>query len=77
MASNWSGFKRGQLYDVPLHDNNRQYTSVSTGLVKVQQDRMNKGFSDWLHTLRDPNFPPMTYPDHATHPAINGCTFAL
>ena len=43
MTSAWDGFKGGQLFDVPLHDTNRQYATVSTGLVRVQPDSVAKG----------------------------------
>ena len=53
MTSAWDGFKAGQLFEVPLHDSNQQYDAVSTGLVKVQPDRVNKGLVEWVNTLND------------------------
>ena len=35
----WTGFKRGRPFDIPLHDNNMQYATINSGLVKVQPDK--------------------------------------
>ena len=35
MASDWSGFQGGQNFSVPLHDNDQQCRSITTGLVKI------------------------------------------
>ena len=77
MTSDWKGFEGGQLFEVPLHDNNQQYRNISTGLVKIQPDQMGQGFIDFLTPIKDPAFPPMTYPGNSTYVAINGCPLAL
>ena len=54
MTSDWeAGFRGGQPFDVPLHDNDKEYRTVTTGLVKVQPDRANKGLVDWINTNND------------------------
>ena len=51
-----------------------RYTTVSTGLVRVQPDRFSRSFVDYFAvTFASPNFPPLTYPNHATKYAANGC----
>ena len=77
MTSDWKGFEGGQLFEVPLHDNNQQYRNISTGLVKIQPDQMGQGFVDFLATYNDPAFLPMAYPDNSTSVAINGCPLAF
>ena len=77
MTSDWKGFEGGQLFEVPLHDNNQQYRTISTGLVKIQPDQMGQGFIDFLTPIKDPAFPPMALPDNSSHVAINGCPLAL
>ena len=75
MTSAWDGFKRDQLYQVPLYDDSdQQYGTVSTGLVKVQPDILNQGLVDWIN-----NFPlnthgdPLRHPQQAGYNSINGC----
>ena len=58
---------------MPLHDSNQQYDTVSTGLVKVQPDRVNKGLVDWVNTLNDPDLPQLSHPNHADCYTVNGC----
>jgi len=67
------GESTGQLYEVPLHDNNRQGTPVRTGLVKVQPDQFSAVSADWLRPFADPDYPAIEYPDHSTFTAVNGC----
>ena len=51
MTSAWDGFKGGQLFDVPLHDKDREYRTVSTGLVRVRPAGIfGKGLTDWVGT---------------------------
>ena len=61
------GFKQGQLYEVPLHDNDRQYTTVTTGLVKVQPDRLGEPLVEWANTGGRfiPDLPAVTYVEQA------------
>jgi len=77
MTSDWKGFEGGQLFEVPLHDNNQQYRNISTGLVTIQPDQMGQGFIDFLTPINDPAFLPMTYPGNSTGIAINGCPLAF
>ena len=78
MTSDWKGFEGGQLFEVPLHDNNQQYRNISTGLVKIQPSRVGgQGFLDFLAPFNDPAFAPMTLPNNASAWAINGCPMAL
>ena len=43
MSSFTRRFEGGKLYEVPLHDNNVQYRTVSTGLVEIQPDFTSPG----------------------------------
>ena len=75
-----SGEKRqqtGQIFEVPLHDNNQQYTTMSTGLIRVQAESVSKGLADWFAVMRDPDYPPMEYPDHAFWSASSGCPLSV
>ena len=78
MTSEWDGFKGGQLFEVPLHDNNLQYDTVSTGLVKVQTDRFPEAFVNWTNsfTNEDRNLPNFTYPGNSV-PGGHGCPLSL
>ena len=67
MTSDWKGFQGGQLFEVPLHDNNQQYRNISTGLVRIQPDQAGEGFVNVLNNLTDEKFDPLTYPDNATY----------
>ena len=67
MTSNWTGFKGGQIFEVPLHANNKQYRTISTGLVRIQPDQMGEGFVDHVNQFTDPAFPPMIYPENSTY----------
>ena len=77
MTSDWKGFEGGQLFEVPLHDNNQQYRNISTGLVKIQPDRFGQAYVDFLTPYYDPAFPPLSYPGNSSSNAINGCPLAL
>ena len=77
MTSDWKGFEGGQLFEVPLHDNNQQYRNISTGLVKIQPSGVGQGFVDFLTPFNDPAFPPMSLPGNASVAAVNGCPMAL
>ena len=69
MTSDWKGFQGGQLFEVPLHDNNQQYRNISTGLVRIQPGQMGESFVDWffMNQLTDPAFPPFSYPHNSTY----------
>ena len=75
MTSTMKGFKAGQLFEVPLHNNDRQYATVLTGLIKVQPDRLGKPLVEWANGggRYIPDLPAVTYPDHAQWAAVNGC----
>ena len=73
MTAAWDGFKGGLLFDVPLHDTDREYATVSTGLVLVQHDILPSGFVDWINKYTDTSLPPVSYPSHAQFAAVNGC----
>ena len=73
MAPDWSGFRGGQNFSVPLHDKDRQYRNVTTGLVKVQPDNLGRGFVSFMKSISDPNLPNVSYPDHASWEGFNGC----
>ena len=77
MTSDWKGFEGGQLFEVPLHDNNQQYRTISTGLVKIQPDQIGQSSIDLLTPINDPAFPPMTLPGKAWNVALNGCPLAF
>ena len=82
MTSDWPReWKQWQRlpFEVPLHDNDQQYATVSTGLIKVQPDIVNKRHTDWLIRLSSPDFPPYLYADPASHTAgsVNGCPLSL
>ena len=79
MTSEWDGVKGGQLFEVPLHDNNLQYDTVSTGLVKVQTDRLPEAFVNWTNsfTNEDLNLPNFTYPGNSVQAAVGGCPLSL
>ena len=67
----WTGFKRGQPFHIPVHDNNIQCDTIESGLVKVQPDHCGKGLSAMMMSNQDLNFPPTTA-DASLH-GINGC----
>ena len=77
MTSDWKGFEGGQLFEVPLHDNNQQYRNISTGLVKIQPDRFGQDAVDFFTPHFDPAFPPMSFPSNSSYAAFNGCPLAL
>lgn len=66
-------FEGGKLYKVPLHDNNVQYRTVSTGLVEIQPDFTAAGYEDFLNApgRADPLYPMLKGP--ASEVAANGC----
>ena len=67
MTSDWDGFKRNQSFEVPLHDNNQQYRTISTGLVRIQPDFFGQGFIDFITPYYAEGFPPLSYPDNSTY----------
>ena len=75
MTSGWKGFKRGQPFEVPLHNSNQQQSTFSTGLVRIQPDFFGKGFVDFFNRLTDPAFPIMD-PGTTAYTA-NGCPLSL
>ena len=52
-------FKDGQSFDVPLHDNNQPYRTISTGLIRIQTDVLGIGFANAMGRLGryQPAFP--------------------
>lgn len=46
---------RGGLYEVPLHDNNIQYRTFSTGLIDIEPDLLGPGMERWLNAPGRPN----------------------
>ena len=44
-------FKDGQSFDVPLHDNNQPYRTISTGLIRIQTDISGVGLADAFGSL--------------------------
>lgn len=71
MTSDWDGFKRNQSFEVPLHDNDQQYRTISTGLVQIQPDRFGQGFIDFITPSYVEGFPPMSLPGNASYVAIS------
>ena len=65
------GYMRGQNFSVPLHDNNRPYRTVATGLIKVQPDRCGPGIVKFLNDGADPSLPKL--PANVSCQAANGC----
>jgi len=64
-------------YLVPLHDYNKAYTAVSTGLVRVQPEGFSNATVAWFQTLlKDAAYPPILYPTHSTFLAANGCSLS-
>ena len=66
-------------FEVPLHDNDKQYGTFTTGLIKVQGDIVNERHTDWLIRLSSPDFPEYLYADPASHTSgsVNGCSLSL
>ena len=77
MTSDWKGFKAGQLFQVPLHDNNQQYATVSTGLVQIQPDHCSNETVAWINRYADPDLPPLIYPKHSVCNGVNGCPLSI
>ena len=73
MTSGSGGFKRGQFFEVPLHENNQQYGTCRTGLIRVQPDILGETLVGWINQFKDPDYPELRYPDHATFNSVNGC----
>ena len=76
--SNWSWSKDGQNFSVPLHDNNRQYRTITTGLVKVQPDQCGEGLANGARGIADPTFD-ASFPTmlaNATCQSVNGCALS-
>lgn len=73
MTADWDGFKDGQQFEVPLHDNDQPSNVVKTGLVQVQPDILPKEFVEfWMAHYSNPDRPPVLYPD-SKWLSINGC----
>ena len=70
-----SSFKGGQYFEVPLHDNNEEYGTVSTGLIQEQPDLFPPTFVTWISgfTDLDPDLPEFSCPDHCWTAAVGGC----
>ena len=76
MTSGSKVFQGGQLFEVPLHHNDQQYGAVTTGLVRVQPDQLNQGFTNWVSEYHNKDFPPLVYPDHTKAQSVNGCSMS-
>ena len=80
MAPDSSGFRGGLNFSVPLHDRDQQYRTITTGLIKVQNDVTGGGFSDFLMENadpNDPNLPNVSDPAHIISESINGCSLSV
>ena len=78
MTSDWDGFKSGQLFEVPLHENDLQYRTVTTGLVKVESDSVCPSvIDDAVIIINDPDLPRFYLPDHANMNTVNGCPLSM
>jgi serine/threonine protein kinase len=67
-------FEEGKMFEVPLHDNNQQYCTVSTGLIRIQPDLYHSNFVDWMNEQSrfDPHYPPMNLDSRDAY-TKNGC----
>lgn len=67
----------GAMFEVPLHDNNVQYRTISTGLVDVQTGTISPTMVDWLNapSRADPNFPKLAHNNSMSKTMFhaNGC----
>ena len=76
MAANFT-FQAGLHFEVPLHNNDKQYRTVSTGLVPFQNDLISPGFVAWHNNpARQPlaDYPPMNFTlKNNAFGAVNGC----
>jgi len=72
MARDWSGFKHGEGFEVPLHENDEVYGTLATGLIPLEPDHIAQGLVDFIAGLGwDPNFPPMNNASMLN--SMNGC----
>ena len=63
-------FVRGLEFEVPLHEYNREYRRVRTGLQQVQPDLLGQGLTHYVNTnFADPTFPDLTHPGRPSHAA--------
>ena len=76
MLSNWSWSKGGQNFSVPLHDNDRQYRTVTTGLARVQPDRCPLGMARYYNDDFNQALKWLKMPDDAPCFSVNGCTLS-
>ena len=74
MTSDWDGFKHNQLFEVPLHDNDKQYATVSTGLIRVTSDVCGADLVEWMNSFHDKND---RIHEEMHCPSMNGCNVAL
>ena len=73
-GNNQTGYAFEQFYKVPLHRDDQQYDTVSTGLVKIQPDLVSQGLIDFVEGFGTPQeFPPFMRPDRASYISTNGC----
>jgi len=75
MTDDWS-FKGGQMFEVPLHDNDKEYRTFTTGLVREQPDSFGEGIFKWMEQWYDPNFPAMPFPNREGL-TNNGCSLSM
>ena len=69
----WQGLKGGQNFSVPLHDNNVQYDTVTTGLVMFEPDHLSPLFNDYMKANGEP-IPSLPYTNAPlTSHSVNGC----
>ena len=80
MTHEWAGFKGGQTFSVPLHDNNQLYRNITTGLIWVQPDYGGIELAEWIMDPEraDPKLPNLTasYPETFRTQSNNGCSLA-
>ena len=81
MTLAYDGFHSNQNFTVPLHDNDLEYTRITTGLKRVHADRMPAGFIDYMTVPSrlsgyPSNWPVPTY-DDAIAPSVNGCPTSM
>ena len=69
-----TSFKGGQNFSVPLHDNNKLYRYIETGLIKIQSDHCSEGVYHWVKDNSDKDLPPVK-PGFDLH-GVNGCALS-
>ena len=81
MTLAYDGFHSNQNFTVPLHDNDLEYTRVTTGLKRVHSDHFPAAFVDWNTVPSRLSGYPSDWPvpthDDAPSPVINGCPTSM